>query len=56
MFQSEREKNEKSQFQAKGPIQVRKEFARSETANFGTKKAESREEKVVRLRPDLYDK
>lgn len=56
MFRSEKEKNEKSQFQSAGPIQVRKEFARSEAVNFSTKKAESRDEKVVRLRPDLYEK
>lgn len=56
MFQSEREKNEKGQYQSAGPIQVRKELARSEAVNFSSKKAESRNEKVVRLRPDLYEK
>ncbi|WP_167882350.1 hypothetical protein [Leptospira sarikeiensis] len=56
MFQSEREKNEKSQFQSSGPILVRKEFYRSESANYSSKKAESKNEKMIRLKPDLYDK
>ncbi|TGK00013.1 hypothetical protein EHQ53_04125 [Leptospira langatensis] len=59
MFQSEREKQEKGAHLSSSTIPVRREFFRSELGSNSakSKKAESkRDEKVVRLRPDLYEK
>lgn len=53
MFQSEREKQEKTQLNS-SVGQIRREYSRPETRN--TKIQNSKEEKIVRLKPDLYDK
>ncbi|WP_165783156.1 hypothetical protein [Leptospira wolffii] len=55
MFQSERDKQEKIQLTSASG-QVRREFFRTEIRNKTIHNSHAKEEKVVKLKPDLYDK
>ncbi len=55
MFQSEREMQEKAQLNSASG-QIRRELSRLETRNNNIQKPQTKDEKVVKLRPDLYDK